>query len=419
MGIRKNDNSNIPYILALAGVFILVTMGTSFGKSQAVAEALIASYDLPPTISAAQAKSAVAGLEKALAICEDGYLAARIEYRIGVLYCKAHMLETAQARFLQIAGDIKGPEIIRACSLNMIGQISRMLGRDPAALDAFNRLAAPVEKGFPPESKGAAASALEKLGCAALTSRAEILETAGDYKGAIREYDRLIKVLKGNRNHELLTSYGPMANDRAGQLYLRRGDVDEYLKSVERLASDYPQYYRTAVARFEAECVKFLKKLLPESQFVNGSVDAPALAIAYVKNSKKKTQGQELVSALDRLCQEHPGAYGEILLQYHHAWLLDALGSKDETLEIFTRICWADVVDANDKSSKSLVLQTIQDYARIQSAIMLGDRADYTEALRVLGTLRKHPDESHISGLASSVTEGLQILRREVPRNEN
>jgi tetratricopeptide (TPR) repeat protein len=226
-------------------------------------------------------------------------------------------------------------------------------------------------------------------------------------------------VLKHNKDRDLLTSYGPLASDKVSQLYLRRGDVDEYLKAVERLSEDYPRYYRTPVAKFEAQCVKFLKRSAADLQFVNGSVDAPALAIGCFKDSKIKTQGQELVSALERLCQEHPDTYAEILLQYHHAWLLDTLGNKDEALEIFTRISSAKVVDADDKSSKSLVLQTIQDYARIQSAIMLGDRADYTEALRVLGTLRKHPDESHISRLASSVSEGLQILRMEVPGNDN
>jgi tetratricopeptide (TPR) repeat protein len=360
----------------------------------------------------------VARLEKAIVLCEDNYLAARIRYRIGVIYCKAHLLNKADAKFSQIANDTSCPELILACSLNMTGQISRMLGRDPAALDAFNRVVALAEKRLSPEAKGADSSILEKLGCAALTSRAEVLEAAGDYESAIAEYARLIRALKGNTDSELLTSYGHLANDRTGQLYLRRGDVDEYLRAVERLATVYPRYYRTPVAKFEAECVKFLKNS-PGSQFVNSSVDAPALAIGYVKNSKKETQGQELVGALERLCREHPGSYGEVLLQYHHAWLLDALGSKDEALEIFARICSADVVDADHKSAKSLILQTIQEYARIQSAIMLGEKADYSEALRILGALRKHPDGSHMSMLAGSVIEGLQILRREVPRNEN
>jgi tetratricopeptide (TPR) repeat protein len=394
-------------------------MGTSFGKNQAVAEALIASYDLPPTISAAQAKSVVAGLEKALALCEDSYLATRIEYRIGVLYCKAHLLEAARTRFSQIAHDTRRPELIRACSLNMVGQTSRMLGRDTGALDAFSRLAALAERRLSPDSNSTDGSALEKLVCAALISRAEILEAAGDYESAIAEYARAIRSLKGNTDSELLTSYGPLANDRASQLYLRLGDVDEYLRAVERLATDYPRYYRAPVAKFEAECVKFLKKLFPGSQFVNGSLDAPAVAIGYVKNSKKETQGQELVGALERLCREHPGGYGEVLLQYHHAWLLDTLGRKDEALEILTRICSEDVVNADDKSAKSLILQTIQEYATIQSAIMLGEKTDYTEALRLLGTLGKHPDESHISVLAGSLSQGLQILRREVPGNEN
>jgi tetratricopeptide (TPR) repeat protein len=405
--------------LAFASLILAGRSRLSYAETQTPAAVLTATYSLPPSISTVEAELQVARLEKSLAQCNESYLAARIEYRIGVLYCKAHLLEAADAKFLQIADDTKCPEIIRACSLNMIGQISRMLGRDPAALHAFNRLAALAEQRLSPDNNGADSSALQELGFAALIGRAEILEAGGDYKGAIAEYARLIKMLNHNKDRDLLSSYGPLANDKISQLYLRRGDVDDYLKAAERLFEDYPRYYRTPLAQFEAECVKFLKKVSTDSRFVNGSVDVPAQAIGYVKDSKTENQGQELVSALERLCREHPGTYGEILLQYHYAWLLDTLGRKDEALEIFTRICSVDVVAARDKPSKGLVLQTIQEYARIQSAIMLGEKADYTGALRVLGTLRKHPDESHISGLASSVSEGLQILRREAPRNEN
>jgi tetratricopeptide (TPR) repeat protein len=421
MDTRKNENSagSILFYLALAALVFVGRPRISCAETQTPAAVLTATYSLPGSISTAQAESQVVRLEESLAKCNDSYLAARIRYRMGVMYCKAHLLEKAEARFSQIADDTKCPEIIRACSLNMVGQTSRMLGRDLAALDAFNRVAAPAENRLSPNNTGTAGSVSEKLACAALTSRGEILEAAGDYKGAVAEYARLIEVLKGSKDQELLTSYGPTANDRISQLYLRQDNVDEYLKAVARLCEDYPQYYRTPVARFEAECVRFLKRLSADSQFVNGSVDAPALAIGCVKDSKKGTQGQELVSALERSCRGHPGAYGEILLQYHHAWLLDALGRKDEAIEILARIRSADVFDADDKSSKSLILQTIQDYARIQSAIMLGEKADYTEALRVLGTLGKHPEESHISVLASSVSEGLQILRREAPGNEN
>jgi len=404
--------------LAVALVFV-GRLRLSCAETPAPAAVLTATYSLPLTISAAEAESHVARLEESLTECNDLYLAARIRYRIGVIYCKAHLLKEADATFSQIADDTGCPKLVRACSLNMAGQTARTLGRDLTALDAFNRLASLAEEQLLPEDKGASGSALEKLGCAALISRAEILETSGDYKGAIAEYARLIKALKGDRHCELLTSYGPMANDRISQLYLRQDNVDEYLKAVARLASDYRRYYRTPVATFEAECIKFLKRVSPDSHFVNGSIEAPALAIGYVKNFKTENPAHELIGLLERLCQEHRGTYGEILLKYHHAWLLDALGRKDEALEILTRICSADMVNAEDKSPTSLVLQTIREYARLQSAIILGEKADYTKALRVLGTLGKHSDESHISILAGSVIEGIKILRREVPRNEN
>jgi hypothetical protein len=66
-----------------------------------------------------------------------------------------------------------------------------------------------------------------------------------------------------------------------------------------------------------------------------------------------------------------------------------------------------------------VVLEAVQEYARIQSAIMLGEKGDYTDALRVLRSLRKHPDKSHLSELAKSVTESIEILKREVPKDES
>ena len=116
---------------------------------------------------------------------------------------------------------------------------------------------------------------------------------------------------------------------------------------------------------------------------------------------------------------EHSIGYGGILLQYHYAWLLDTLGEKNKAAEIFAMISAARIPNNGDKPREKAILETVAEYAKIQLAILLGERADYTEALRILNTMRTHPDKSHISELAKSVGKNLETLKREVPENEN
>jgi predicted negative regulator of RcsB-dependent stress response len=374
---------------------------------------------MPSSISAVEAESAAASLAKALARCEDSYLAARVKYRIGVLYFRAHMLEAASTRFREVANDSNAPELVRACSFNMVGQTARMLGRDSETLEAFSRVAHFAEEKLSGQDRNSDSRALKQLWCAAVFSRAEVFETRREYAACIAEYDRLMQFVKRQKDGHLLDFCGPLANERLGQSHLRTGDVKAYLNAVEKLAADYPQYYRTPVARFEAECVKFLTNVSADSKFINGSFNAPAQALAYLKSPKADTSAPEVAGMLAMLGQEYQSTYGQIVLQYHYAWFLDALGQKDKAVDMLAGVVSAEVVDTNDNPSRNLVLETIQEYAKIQSAIMLGERADYKEALRMLDSLQAHPQDSHLSELAESVAEGIQTLKREVLENES
>jgi hypothetical protein len=76
------------------------------------------------------------------------------------------------------------------------------------------------------------------------------------------------------------------------------------------------------------------------------------------------------------------------------------------------------VVNTN-RNFPDKAIESIQEYAKIQYAIMSGEKSDYKQALRVLGSLQPNSDNPHISELAKSVTESIQILRREVPVSKN
>jgi len=401
-------------------VITVVADGVSLATGKTPAEVLTATYRSPAAITPAEAKSAIAGLEKVLADCKDSYLAFRIRYRIGVMYFRAGMMGKSKVRFLQTANDLKCPEFIRACSFNMIGQISRLGAENKEALEAFNQVANLLEQRLSAGKEYTPNPALTKLWCSALLNRAEICELQQDYTASITEYNRLLRALSQSENKDMLDQYAPLASDRISQLYLRQGDIDKYIELAESLTGDYSEYYQTPVIRLESECVKFLKSISANLEFLNdGSFGAPAHVIAYLKGSKSGTSAQHIVAQLDRLCKEYRNTCGGILLQYHYAWLLDALGEEHKAAEVFARIFSNDIADTNNKSQKKAIVETVQEYAKIQYAIMAGEKADYKEALRVLGSLRSHPDKSHISELAKSVIKSIQILKREVPKDEN
>jgi len=420
MDIRKNGSCSLIFYLCFIVAITVVADGASLASGRTPAEVLIATYRSPAAITPAEAKLAIAGLEKVLADCGDSYLAFRIRYRIGVMYFRAGMMGTSKARFLQIANDPKCPELIRACSFNMIGQISRLGAENKEALDAFNRVAKLLKQRLCVDKEYTSNSTLTKLWCSALLSRAEVYELQQDYTASITEYSRLLHALSQSKNKDMSSRYAPLANDRISQLYLRQGDINKYTKLVEVLTGDYPEYHRTPIIRLELECVKFMKSVSANLEFLkSGSFGAPAHVIANLKGSKSATSAQHFVDELNRLCKEYENTCEGILLQYHYAWLLDALGEKRKAAEILARIFSNDVTDISNESREKAIAETVREYAKIQYAIMAGEKTNYKEALRVLGSMRSHPDKSHISELVTSVTKSIQILKREVPKNEN
>ena len=97
---------------------------------------------------------------------------------------------------------------------------------------------------------------------------------------------------------------------------------------------------------------------------------------------------------------------------------MDAVSDKEKAAEELTRVFSDNVIDTDGKSLQKAI-ENIREYAKIQYAIISSERSDYKQALRVLSSLTDHPDNSHVSELAKSVTESIQILRREVLTNEN
>jgi tetratricopeptide (TPR) repeat protein len=404
------------------GLILAITVGTG-GISPAdtgrAVETLIATYRLPDAMAPSEAESAIDTLKRALDACEDSYLAFRIRYRIGVIYFKAGMIGASEAEFRLIADDPKCPELIRACSLNMTGQISRLSGEHGEALEAFDKLASILKRRLSSDNERASKSAMVKLCCSAVLSRAEIYDLQRNYAAGIAEYGRLLGLLNQIEDRDMSNRYAPLANDRMSQLYLCRGNIDKYTQLANALTVSYPEYARTPMISLESACVEFLSNISTKTEFPLGSFDAPARVIASVKSSNVKIPVQSIVNKLSSLSRKYKDTEGGILLLYHYAWLLDTTGEKDKAAKIFARISHNDGANASDGAREKAVTRSIQEYATIQYAIMAGEKANYREALRALSGLRNLPDKSHALKLVESVTKGIQTLRREVPRNDN
>ncbi|MHC4478308.1 MAG: hypothetical protein ACYTEL_21940 [Planctomycetota bacterium] len=417
MDIRKDDILSSVFVnLAALTVILQAAEMVSLSGTQRAARQLIATYQLAPLITPEQATSAVARLEKALADCNDRYLASRIKYRIGVIHFKAGAMEASNSTFLQIAHDLKCPQLISICSLNMIGQISRLTGEAEQALEAFNQAASRSKPRLSAGPQSNNYTAIARLCCLALFSSAEICQLHQDYAKSITEYGRLLRVLDETQIEEIEARYAPLARDRISQMHLCLADVDKYVELAHALILHYPGYCRTPMIELEIECVKFLRRASPGFQLVNGSFSAPAQVIACIKGSEAEISGPSLVAVFDRICEKYRHSRGWILLQYHYAWLLDTLDRKHEAVKVLADVLATNVPDPHGQAWKQPIARTIGEYAAIQSAIMLGEMGDYAQSLKVLDSLQPNPDNSHISEIAEDVTNGIKTLKIEVPK---
>ncbi len=402
MDTRRNNNYKIKFF------FLMIAAVATFPVEISIVKA---ETSPPDTV-----QSELNKLKEALSDCSDNYLSSRIKYQIGLTYFKANMLDESKTVFELISKDAQCPEPVRACSLNMTGQISRLIGDNQSALDALEKTAIVLEHLMSENKESADNAFYLKLWCSVSFSKAEIFEQDKIFDKAIIEYNRLLDGLRHNKSISIY--YIPLINDRLSQLYLRNGNIDKYIQQAESTTRNYPQYYRTPLIELETECVKLIMSVSAEHQFTGSGCDAPALLIGYVKDNKLDSSAhQRIASKFDELCKKNQDTYAGILLDYHYAWLLDALGDKNKAAELLSHIFQNETVDNQTGYQKELI-NKIRKYSTIQYAIIAGEKADYNDALRVLGGLKTDPNETHISQLAESVTESIQTLKREVPANE-
>jgi len=417
MDIRGKDNCRVILWLAQAAM-ILIGAGTFAFAGDENAELLLAgTYRLADPVARSQTQNAVVQLDGLLSQCKDEYLAFRIRYRAAVLCFKGGMSDAAKERFEQV-GQMKGcPELIRVCTMNMLGQLCRLYGENEKALEAFEGVVEILDKKLSSEDGSGRDPGLEVVLCTALFSRGEIYELRGDRAGAASQYIRLAEVLKELSDDALSRRYGARLNDRLGRLYLQLGDVDRYQQSVRNLVNVYPHYYRTPIVAFDSVCVDFLKTVSCDGRVARCDLEAPARVIAYLKEPPDAVSVRQVVDRLAELCQKYGDSFGGIVLQYHYAWFLDTLGEKEHAAQIFARICSRDSVKPEDFGQKK-IFETVKAYGGIQSAIMSVESGDYTKAMDVSEHVVKVDNSPHVSELLESVRNSIETLNIEAVKDE-
>ncbi len=435
MATPRNENSNVSVIgISVILILLMATISVGADADDRTSLGLLTStYKSGYAISAEEAETLLDRLGTALSACHDDDLAWRIRYRIGVIYFRAGRMTEALSLFERIAGAPGTPDLIQACSLNMLGQSARLLHEDGKALRAFGSLAGLTEKllagaeGDPTcdrSQEGTRADAsqrfLRRLWCAALIGRAEIYELGMDHAAAATEYERLLQAKTTLTSGGILPDVVPLAMDRLSQLYLQRQDSDEYLNIAETLAARYPAYRRTPRIELERMCVRILHDVDGDVERPQGTLHAVERLIAHLKHSEAERFTSEVLDGVDHLYQKYKDAPGGSTVAYCYAWMLDAAGRRDRAIEVIAQACSENEAagptgsDVNPGHTKIL-----RGYAVIQRAVMLVERADYDEALQLLADAPPDADpESHPAQLAESMKKCIQTLKREVSRNE-
>lgn len=415
MDIQKKDSYRI---MIFAVLLILVSGLNTFGQDKSPLQVLMDSYKLPEKLTEEIAKNKISELNQSLVSCTDQTLRFRIEYRIGTIYFKTGDLSKAVGCFENINQTNDCSEIIKLCSFNMTGQIYRMLAKDDKALEAFEKVIELSKKIIDKNPNQEHPASLLKLSATARFGRAEIYQYNQNYKSASAEYKKIVILLKNNE--QLAKTYVPLAIDRLSQLYLIEGEVKDYNKAATKLIKKYSDYYRTPIVKLEAESVKILKEKDSSVNFTKGSFDAPARLIGLSKDSSDKELKDKIEVLLEDLSSKYKQGYGGILISYHYAWFLDALGQQKQAAKLLENILQqTKSINPDAPPYINSTIHTLTDYTKLQQAVILGEENKYKEAIEIVSLLKPDPNDVHITTLAESIEYALQTLKREVPKDAN
>lgn len=197
------------------------------------------------------------------------------------------------------------------------------------------------------------------------------------------------------------------------------GRYGESLRLAERLMTDYAHFSKIPAIELEYRCMKYLADQHVDGEMKKGGFEAPARVISALAKSKADVSSEPFIRSIEQLCAKYRNSEWSALLSYHYAWMLDAVGRDQEAAAVFNSLCSVPAVrDAAASSQSTSITGTLREYAKIQQAVILSERGDYPQALRVLAMVEKTQADAHTVTLAQSLGKSIDILKREVPAND-
>ena len=408
MDIQKNENCK--RLIAL--MFCLCT-ALALADDSGVFSTLKESYRM---FQGMNAPDMIEKLQQAGQTCNDGLLKKRIQYRIGILFFKTQDLQRAYNCFDQIAKDTDCPPELQLAGINMAAQTARMLARDELTLNHYNKLMQQAIDAAKTANQKISNTMLEKLYLASVFGKAEIYTFQGKHNQAGEVYQKAIEDLQADIFNDGL-KYLPDLYDRFSQVCLKTEKTQQYADTVSIITKQYADYPRCNLIQLESFAVQFLEENKIKPDYSNGSLEAPAQLILYVKEHKESPAIERINAVLQQLSGNRQRDRYDWLLSYHYAWLLDTVGQKEMACKFFDEMIAE--IEASTEIRADYLAQTILNYSKLQKSLINGEREQYKQGLECIASLEPITKDTHIGQLADSIRNSLETLKREVPKDEN
>lgn len=355
-----------------------------------------------------QPSSEAAQIKSQIEQCDDDSEKAVLKYRLGIAYFQIADYGNAESCFCELKDSIFLLPTQQLKALHMQAVCLRLLGQDSQAIDTLDSLAEMckqiMHEGDRQQTEDLPAHLFELTQLA----KAELHEKSYQWRQAVFQLEQLLTFRQG-RFRPYYTGDAELI-DRISDRCLRTVDLEGYRKCVDLLMKSYANYNRVGLVWIENECVEFLEDFNYDFDYENGTsgVCVEVIRLAQSANDKQAFEKILLSFSLQADREQNPAC--RLILGYHYACLLDAIGEKDNAMQVFEQLSLTDTSVFDQPVPAEI--ERITAYSSIRAAILHAEKQDYQHAKSIINQITDTA-ATHIRGLVESVSESLQTLIRE------
>lgn len=396
---------------------VLLISNLSWATDQTAFDSLKDSFKIGQEEPAEIIKGAINRLQKEQCGCKNPELKERIDYRIGMLNYRVGNLQLALEQFNKIILLPPKSLTVLLFSINMAAQINRMDGQDVQALHYYSRLIQTLVGSKENAIHDIGEKTFWKLYVAAIYGKSEIQAFHKQYPDVEKTYKSAI-ILLCLESSDLKKEYLAALYDRLSQIYLMTDRYSEYNETIIMIQKDCPEYWRLPLILLEAYAIHFLKNEGETAIYSTGSADVSVRLIDYIKNNHDQDKIGQIESKFQEIMKKSTDMFSSLVLKYHYAWFLDAIGKKEQSYQMFSQISDYRSETASETIEKDFIIHKLISYSKLQMALLDGEMERYKEGLECLNMLARDPNDKHVVNMTDSLRSSLEVLKREVPKNE-